>query len=113
MNKYQNAAWFKALKKEVENTSQNKAAKKIGVNASYINAAIQGNSFPGRIDRFIAKIEGALLNQKVMCPVAGEISKDLCQSHQERPWSNANSMTVRLFRACRNGCAHSKLETTT
>ena len=109
MNPYTQEPWFEALKREVDRTSQAQAADRIGVNKAYVSLVLSGRDFPGRIDRFIASVEGALLHQTVMCPVTGEISKHLCQQHQAQPWSNVNPMRVRLFRACRNGCPHSTL----
>ena len=106
---YENKDWYQPLKKLVTETSQTQAGKKLGVNPSYINALLNDKKFPGRLDRVESKLRGALLNQTVQCPVAGEITSDLCQEHQSRPWSNANAMRVRLYNACRNGCPQSKI----
>lgn len=110
MSRYDTSAdWYVALANEVGRTSQNKAATRIGVNASYINMVLNDKPFPGRLDRFIARIEGALLHQTVMCPVVGEMSKDVCESHQSRPFSSHNTMRVRIWKACNYTCTISRV----
>jgi len=47
--------------------------------------------------------------EMVDCPALGELSKQKCLEHQSRPlkFATANPFTVRMWRACRNGCPNS------
>jgi len=45
----------------------------------------------------------------VDCPVVGEIPTHICLNYQKRPFTSVNPQYVQIYKACRNGCPHSKL----
>ena len=47
---------------------------------------------------------------QVACPVLGEIDGDDCVAHQAAKFTATNPQRIALFRACRSGCPHSRLE---
>ena len=53
---------------------------------------------------------GALMGETVNCPALGPIGRDRCLAWQKKPFSDASSIRVQVYRACRAGCVHSKLK---
>lgn len=68
-------------------------------------SAVLGNKYPARTDKMEAMVRGHLMSATVTCPVQGEIGRDACKRNQERPFSAANPVLVRLYRTC-PGCDH-------
>lgn len=101
--------WIKALAEECDRTTQSATAKRFGVSGALISNVLK-NKYPGSTSDLMEKVRGSLLAEKVICPVAGEISRHTCINNQNLPFAVTNSNRARLFRACRNGCTHSKLE---
>ena len=104
------ADWLDVLRVACAETSQAAVARRLGVSASVVNQALKG-AYKGNLSRLQTLIEGRLLNQTVDCPVFGDLAKHKCQEHQARDprFITANPLTMRLYRACRSGCPHSKL----
>lgn len=87
----------------------NTCAKRLGYSSATISQTI-ANKYPGDISKIEQKVRGALMNAKVTCPVLGVIGRDKCIDSQALPKVFTNSVRTRLFRACRNGCPHSRLK---
>ncbi|EJK2116150.1 helix-turn-helix transcriptional regulator [Vibrio navarrensis] len=106
--------WLDALKAEIEKpgNSQNKVAKELGISTSKLSQTLRG-VYPGSVEDIRIKVEGMYLTRTVTCPVKGDIPIHECADNQQRPFSSSNRERVRLFKACRSGCPHSKLEQTT
>ena len=103
---YADAEWFTALTDAVAATSQAAVAKRIGEKGSTLNQVLHGK-YKGRVDLFAQRIEGKLLGKTVDCPGAGdEISRDRCAEYQQKPPAATNPQAVRIYHACRNGCAN-------
>lgn len=49
------------------------------------------------------------MHATVACPVAGELRMHHCLQNQRMPFAATNPQRVRLYRACRAGCPHSRL----
>lgn len=109
-------AWGDAIPTEVETLARladritaTKAAERIGYSASTISYVF-ANTYTGDLDRVMAKIRGALMNETVMCPIVGEIGTDRCLNEQKMGNTGASSIRARLYRACRSGCPHSRIK---
>lgn len=102
------ADWIDALRTETERTSQSAAARKLGVSASVVNQVLKGR-YRGRLDRVEARVRAQLMHEVVECPVLGEIERKRCDEEQRRPFSAASPQRVKIWRACRNGCPHSRI----
>lgn len=100
--------WMGLLRAEVERTSQNKTAKRLGVSSSMISQALKG-VYPGDVVKLQERVLGELGDLKVQCPVVGELNRRLCLDWQARPFGVTNPTRVAVYRACRSGCPHSFL----
>ncbi|CAH0528287.1 hypothetical protein CTH30272_01962 [Allocatenococcus thiocycli] len=104
--------WLDVLRSECEPpSSQRQVAKELGVSPAQISLALKGK-YAGDIERLEQLVLGRYMKQVVNCPVLGEISIDKCIWHQEREFAATNPQRVMLYKACRSGCPHSKLEAT-
>ena len=92
--------WVGALAAEANRTSSQEAAVRIGYSPAVVSQ-ILSNAYPGDVDRVAQKVRGALLGHRVICPVLGEIGKDICIEQQGKPFSSSSSMRVRLYHACK------------
>lgn len=99
--------WVIALAELCDRTSQNRAAVLVGYSATAVGQVIH-KKYPSRIDRIERAVRGALLAQTVECPVLGEITSNTCIEYQRQKFAPTNSMRVRLYKACRNGCPNFK-----
>lgn len=105
-------AWVEALARECDGTNQARAARRIGYSAAAVSQTLSA-TYKGDLNAVQRAVEGALMAATVACPVLGLLGTDLCQQHQRAPFSAANPLRIQLYRACRNGCAHSRLSHTT
>ncbi len=102
------SGWLGVLRQVCADSSQSAAAKRLGVSAAMINQALKG-TYKGDMSRLQGLVEGAYCHQTVQCPVVGEIGMDVCLHHQAEPFKPVNPQRVKLYRACRGGCPHSRL----
>lgn len=73
-----------------------------------IISQVLGGTYPSDPARLRALVEGLYCGATVDCPVLGTIGRDQCEYHQGRPFAAANPMLVAVWRACRDGCDHSR-----
>ena len=104
----QTAMWLEALKTEVANSSNGKVASNLGVSKTVISQ-VCNNKYPGDMQRIRQLVEGAYLNQTVICPVMGELPVHRCMQHQVRKQLSSNPLYIQLYKSCRSGCTHSQL----
>lgn len=101
--------WVLALAEECDaRKSQAKVGLRIGYSAAVVNQVLS-HSYKGDLSKVEAAVRGAFMGETVECPVVGPIGRDRCLSHQRAPLAATNPQRVRLYRACRNGCPHSRL----
>ena len=86
--------------------SQGAAATAIGYSAGTVNQVIH-KSYGGALGRVEKAVNGAFAGATVECPVLGEIKADRCRLFQNRKPAGANTLGLKLWRACRAGCPHS------
>jgi len=91
--------WVIVLASACDASTQSAVAKKLGVSSAMINTALK-NTYTGRMDKLEARVRGELLNEKVRCPVLGDITKRKCLDAQGRSYAATNAMRVELRRAC-------------
>ena len=93
--------WVLVLAEAADASSQADVSRKLGVSSAQINQALH-NTYAGRIDRLESRVRGELMNEKVACPVLGEITKRRCLDEQRRNnGTPQNAVRVELRRACR------------
>ncbi len=93
--------WVAVMAEAADATSQADVSRRLGVSSAQINQALR-NSYAGRVDRLEARVRGELMNEKVGCPVLGEITKRRCLDEQRRnTGAPQNAVRVELRRACR------------
>lgn len=102
------SAWIEALQSECARTSQARAARRLGVSASMVNQVLSG-AYKADTARIEQLVRGELMNETVLCPVMGEISRRKCVDAQARPFAATNRLRVALYKACRSGCPYSSL----
>lgn len=98
------------LAEEANRKSLTAAAKAIGYSDGLVSNVIS-NTYGAGTDRIEAKVRGALMHEKVLCPIIGEIGRDRCLDEQAMPKLATSSIRSKLYRACRNGCPHSRIKT--
>lgn len=101
-------AHVEALALECNRVGATETAKRLGYSPGVISPYLRGK-YKGNLDLVKAKIEGALMGALVDCPVLGEMARDACLNHQQKPFAATNSTRVELYRACRGGCPHSRI----
>lgn len=101
--------WIAILAEECERSSQATVARRLGYSPAVINQVLK-RTYKGDVNRVQAVVEGALMGRTVDCPVVGELPRNTCLDHQRAPFAATNAQRVRLYRACRSGCPHSRIE---
>lgn len=101
-----NAVWMPILRKEVANTSQRQAAKKLGISNAAVSKLLAGTyPTPERIGK---KIEQGLLAQTLACPALGKtITKGECQNAATGPAPTHNPNKMGQWLICK-GCANNQ-----
>ena len=97
--------WVMVLAETCDAQSLRKVADRLGYSASVLSRVLNGK-YDGDLERVADKVRGALMGEKVMCPVVDEIARDQCLDHQRHGPPFTSSMRAKLYRACRNGCPH-------
>lgn len=101
--------WKETLRDACAASSQKKVADRLGVSATVVNQVLH-DKYPGNLNRVKGLVEFVLTRgAAVQCPVLGEIGNEECLAYQRQPFAATNAQRVRLFRACRNGCPHSRI----
>jgi hypothetical protein len=102
--------WMVLLRGAVERApSMQAVAEQIGYSRTTVSLVLAGKY--GKSTEAIALAVMTLLDQ-VICPVLGDLPGPDCLRNQNAPFSAANPQRVALYRACRAGCPHSRLERT-
>lgn len=101
--------WLIALAEACDAENQAKAARRIGYSAATVSFVLNGR-YTGDLTAVEAAVRDALMRGTVVCPVLGEIPGEDCRKHQATKYSASNPQRIAVFRACRNGCPHSRIE---
>ncbi len=109
MSSYISTEWYQQLVTVCQNSSQKAVGQRLGYAGGSIVSQILKGTYPGDVDQFRQRFEGAYMGACVQCPVAGEIGRDQCLTHQRRPFCGTNPLRVQLYRVCRSGCQYSSI----
>ncbi|WP_411037054.1 transcriptional regulator [Shinella sp. BYT-45] len=102
--------WVLVLAEACAKSSQSAVARKVDYSAPTISAVL-GNTYLGNLQRVEAAVRWALIGETVSCPMLGPLSKKECLEWQAKPYAATSSHRVAMFRACRDGCPHSRIAT--
>lgn len=91
--------WIIVLAEACDRAGQTALGKRLGVSGAVVSATLS-NSYAGRLDKLEQRVRGELMNERVGCPVLGEITKRKCLDEQSRPYAATNGVRVELRRAC-------------
>lgn len=109
MSAHQEPDWLAVLRDKVELHSQKAVAQTIGYSASTISNVLAGK-YRGDLEAVGNAVRGAFMAGRVTCPQLGTISLSVCNDSQRRNRMQAITMGMfPLWRACRQGCPHSRL----
>ena len=100
--------WIVALARECDRLSQRAVAVRLGYSPASLSMLLNGR-YKADLTAIEQAVRGALMSATVDCPVAGQLASDVCLKNQKLPFAATNLTRVRLYKACRNGCAHSRL----
>ncbi len=102
--------WVSELASLADQSGLKGAGERISYSASAVSSVLS-NAYKGDLPRVEQAVRGALMGLIVNCPVLGELPRNQCLDWQKSPFSTSDSMRVRVFRACRRGCLHSRIST--
>ncbi|MDP1673848.1 MAG: hypothetical protein Q8L65_12145 [Burkholderiales bacterium] len=94
--------WIIVLAESCDQFGQTSLARRLGCSSAMISATLS-NTYAGRLEKLEQRVRGELMNERVTCPVLGEISKRQCLDEQTKPYASTNALRVELRRACA-GC---------
>lgn len=100
-------AWVLRLAAEADRIGQPATAKRIDYSAATVSQVIS-NSYRGDLRRVEQMVLGALMAATVLCPVKGEMARNVCLKWQDKPFAATSADRTRMYHACRSGCPHSK-----
>lgn len=93
-------AWVLALAQACDASSQVAVARRIAYSPPTVSQVIS-NTYRGDLVRLEAAVSGIYLAATVDCPVLGEMARNVCLEWQERPYTDASSLHIRMWRACK------------
>ncbi len=101
--------WLMRLAEECERSSASDVARRLDYSVAVISSVVRGR-YKGDVGKVEQKVRGAYMGAVVECPILGEIERDRCIAEQRFKHSATSANRARLYRACRSGCAHSRLK---
>jgi len=108
MSQTTEAEWVAVLREQCAASSQKRVGMIINYSNAVVNQVLKG-TYKGDLKRVESAVKGAFMNEMVGCPIVGEIATHICLNYQKKKFSSINPLSVQLYKACRNGCPHSKL----
>lgn len=94
--------WIIVLAEACDQFGQTAMGKRLGVSGAVISATLS-KTYNGRLDKIEQRVRGELMNERVACPVLGDIDKRQCLDEQSREYASTNPLRIALRRACA-GC---------
>ncbi|WP_304635510.1 LacI family DNA-binding transcriptional regulator [Pseudoalteromonas sp.] len=101
-------SWLGILQAEVERQGMRTVAQKLGVSKATVSQVMNGK-YKASTRTIQKRVEGVFMASVVDCPILDEIPINICLEHQARKFAATNHVRVALYKACRNGCPHSKI----
>lgn len=100
--------WLSTLKAEVEKQGMRTVAERLGVSKATVSQVVN-DKYKASTHTIQQRVEGVFMASTVDCPILDEIPLNVCLEHQARKFAATNHVRVALYKACRNGCPHSKI----
>ncbi|AAN53724.1 helix-turn-helix transcriptional regulator [Shewanella oneidensis MR-1] len=100
--------WRDVMAEQALLHGQKAVADKLKISRTTVSQVLNGK-YPGDVDRIQKLVEGAYMNRTVHCPVLGDIPLNECLAHQRNTRTTGSPIRIKLYRACRSGCANSSL----
>ncbi|HRQ81349.1 MAG TPA: hypothetical protein PKZ97_09545 [Azospirillaceae bacterium] len=93
--------WLAALAAECDQTSQNKAAARIGVSSAVVSQVLAGK-YPGNLEAVADKVRASLLAHTVDCPAMGVMDLSVCLDWRikAKTFHPTSALRGRMFDAC-------------
>lgn len=88
--------------------SQSAVARRLEYSATTISQ-ILSKTYLGDVGRVEQMVRGALMAETVVCPMLGDVARNVCLDWQSKPYSPTSSHRVAMFRACRSACPNSRI----
>jgi hypothetical protein len=94
--------WIVRLSEECAKSSQNKVAAQMGRSAALISQVLR-NKYPGDLHAVEELFRGNFMAETVLCPALGALPMHECHGwmSKARNFNPANSLRVRMYRACK------------
>ncbi|ADZ72426.1 transcriptional regulator [Polymorphum gilvum] len=101
--------WVPELAALADREGLNGAARRVGYSPAVVSQVLNAR-YAGDMARVEERVRGALMGLTVDCPVVGELSRDQCLDWQGKAYAPTSAHRVRMYRACRGGCPHSRVK---
>ncbi len=101
-------AWVLQLAEACDASGKAAVARRLRYSDAVVGEVIR-HKYTGSYAAVERAVHGVFANATVPCPVLGDILEHACLEHQRKPFAATNRARVTLYRACRNGCAHSRI----
>ena len=98
---------------DAEGLAMPRAQKLIAERIGYSNAVVHEvlrNRYKGDHAKVALRVAQCLATDSADCPILSRISHAECHAHQAQKNPGSTPLKVKLYRACRSGCAHSFIE---
>lgn len=100
--------WVVVLAEACMLSSQSAVAKQLDYSAATVSQVLS-NSYRGDLSRVREMVRGALMAETIVCPILGEIARNVCLEWQAKPAVVTSSLRAQMYRACRTQCPHSRI----
>ncbi|MGY3571934.1 transcriptional regulator [Vibrio paucivorans] len=93
-------SWLEVLQVRASRVPLGVIAKEIGYSKSTVSRVLNG-SYGGDIEAVKHAVQQKYQSNLVECPLLGDIEREQCLHHQNRPFAATNPMRVQLHHACK------------
>lgn len=97
--------WIVALAREVDATSQVRAAGRIGVSSTTVNRVLS-HTYAGRYEKAEDAVRAHLLSDRIVCPYQGDIPAASCLNARQAPKASTAPHAVKCRMERARGCIH-------
>ncbi len=91
--------WMTVLREHRDSQGNGPTAKKIGYSTTVVSQVLTGN-YKGDLEAIKKAVEGGLMGMTVVCPVIGDLPRNVCLEYQRRAFAATNHLRVHLSRVC-------------
>lgn len=104
--------WVEALAEECDRTSVRKTGASIGLSPATVSLLVNNKYAPRPLAGVEKTIRSRLHLNSIHCPVLGRICFQRCRSEQAAPLNVHDPVRLRVYKACRKGCANFQRDST-